>query len=413
MKKMLLSILLTSMMLSGCINSSMNGDDDRPKTLPRSLTSQEEALIASGNEFSFSIFRDIVAAEQEKNIFISPLSISMALGMTLNGAEGETKAGIKETLNMSELELQSINQSYQSLIKLLVELDPKVEMNIGNSLWGDANFPILQSFKDTLQTYFGARVDELDFSDPASVNIINDWVGEQTNGRIEQIIEDQIPDDLVLYLINTIYFKGDWLTQFDPEETRPADFYMEDGSSVKVDMMTREETLTAAFSSDEVEMGELVYGDSLYKMTFLMPADRNMPIDTFVNESLTAANLAAWTGQLQSSELVVNLPKFESSYSKKLNEILIAMGMDKAFDEYRSNFSKINPNARLFISEVIHKANITVNEEGSEAAAATAVGVMPTSGPPSFTLNRPFVYMIRERVSGTILFTGVMRNPTQ
>jgi serpin B len=200
----------------------------------------------------------------------------MALGMTLNGAEGATEAGIKETLGIGKMELQVINQSYQSLIKLLVELDPKVEMNIGNSLWGDDDFAINQSFKDTLQTYFNARVDELDFDDPAAADIINDWVNEQTNGRIERIIDGIIPPDIVLYLINAIYFKGDWLSQFDPDDTQPADFYLQDGSAVRVDMMSQKSPIPI-FRSDEVTMAELAYGDSLYTMTILMPADPIRP----------------------------------------------------------------------------------------------------------------------------------------
>lgn len=413
MKKLLLPFILVGIFFQACVNHGLDNDKERPKTLPRALTSAEEILISSGNEFSFNIFRQIVASEEEKNIFISPLSISMALGMTLNGAEGTTKTGIKKTLGMSEMELQAINQSYQSLIKLLIELDPKVEMTIGNSLWGREGFPINQSFKDTLKTYFDARTDELDFSDPAAADVINDWVNEQTNGRIEQIVDPPIPNDIVLYLINTIYFKGDWLYQFDPEDTKPADFHLPDGSTVQVDMM-RQKLPMATYRSDEVHMGELAYGDSLYKMTILMPGDLETSVDKFVQESLTASNLSNWTNQLKTTnDLRLRLPKFESSYEKKLNEILKDMGMEEAFDDKKADFSKINPDIQLVISEVKHKANITVNEEGSEASAATSVSAGPTSAPPSFIVNRPFVYLIRERISGTVLFVGMMKNPSK
>jgi serpin B len=409
MKKLLLPVVLTFLLIQSCVNSGLDDDNARPNTLPRSLTADEEVLIELGNAFSFNIFRRVAANDADKNVFISPLSISMALGMTLNGAKGETAAGIKETLDMREMELQAINKSYQSLIKLLVELDPKVEMRIGNSLWGRKGFAINPAFKDTLKTYFNARVDSLDFSDPAAADVINDWVNDQTNGRIEKII-DEIPDDLLLYLVNTVYFKGDWLAQFDPEDTNKEDFKLEDGSTVEVNMMSRETDL-ATFRSDKVQMADLAYGDSLYNMTILMPADPAVPINDFIQESLTAANLADWTGRLQTGESMLKMPKFETSYEKELNDILAAMGMDEAFSDIRADFSNINPDKRLVISEVKHKANITVNEEGSEAAAVTSVGITLTSAPPSFVADRPFVYIIRERISGTVLFTGVMRNP--
>lgn len=413
-RSIFLFVLPALIMLAGCSLLNTNDEQDRPDTLPRSLTSNEQELIKSGNNFSLDIFRNVMAAEKESaNVFISPLSISMALGMTLNGAEGTTQSGIKETLGMSRMKLQAINKSYQSLIKLLITLDDEVDIAIGNSIWGDDGFVISQHFKDTLQTYFDARVDELDFDDPAAADVINNWVNDQTNGRISQIVQSPIPSDIVLYLINTIYFKGNWVHQFDPAYTRNAPFYLQDGSSVqvKVNMMRRREMPTAIFSSENVEMAELAYGDSLYKMTILMPANPGTSIDQFVNESLTIANLADWTNQLQARERVVNLPKFESSYDKMLNDILRKMGMDEAFIESNANFSNINSDVQLFISKVKHKANITVNEEGSEAAGATSVGLGPTSAPPSFTVNRPFIYMIRERISGTILFLGVMKNP--
>ena len=212
-------------------------------------------------------------------------------------------------------------------------------------------------------------------------------------------------------LINTVYFKGNWLYQFDAENTKPADFHLPDGSTVQVDMMSQQLPL-ASYRSDEVQMAELAYGDSLYKMTILMPGDAEKPIDSFVQESLTASKLSDWTSQLRiTRDTRLKLPKFESSYKKKLNDVLKSLGMDEAFDKHEANFSKINSGAPLFISKVMHKANITVNEEGSEAAGATSVGINLTSAPPSFRVNRPFVYLIRERISGTVLFMGVMKNP--
>jgi len=170
----------------------------------------------------------------------------------------------------------------------------------------------------------------------------------------------------------------------------------------------------ASLKSEQVHMAELAYGDSLYNMTILMPGQSDTPIESFISESLTALNLADWTEQLETrNDVQVQLPKFESEYGKKLNEILKSMGMAEAFDGFNADFPNINPNKQLYVSEVQHKANITVNEEGSEAAAATSVSVGVTSIGPHFFVDRPFVYLIRERISGTVLFMGMMKNPVQ
>ncbi|WP_185958275.1 serpin family protein [Fodinibius sediminis] len=399
--------------IQGCVNNGVNVDDQHPETLPRSLTAGEEELIRTGHTFSFDLFRKVTATEKEDNVFISPFSVSMALGMMLNGAEGATLSGIKETVDMTEMELQAINQSYQSLTELLLDLDPKVEIQIANSLWGREGFTIAPDFYETLQTYFSARVASLDFSKASSADIINDWVCAETNDRIPAIIDGSIPSEVVLYLINTTYFKGNWLYRFDPEDTKPGQFQLEDGSSVQVEMM-RQNAPIATFRSEIVQMAEMAYGDSLYQMTILMPSDPDVPITRFAEESLSASNLAGWTEQLQKTKLQLKMPKFESSYKKNLNDVLATMGMEEAFDEVDANFSKINADKQLFISKVMHKANITVDEKGSEAAAATSVGIGVTSvQKPSFVVDRPFIYLIRERISGTVLFMGMMRNPSK
>lgn len=400
-------------LMQGCVTSSMEHNQKTPEKLPRSLTSSEKAVISNANTFSYDIFHHVAASDSNKNVFISPLSLSMALGMTLNGAVGETRTGIEKTLDMSGMKLQAINKSYQSLIKLLVNLDPKVKINIANSIWGRKGFSINPAFKDTLQTYFNAQANTLDFGDPAAPGVINDWVSDQTNGRIEKIIEGPIPKDLVLYLINATYFKGHWLYKFNADNTKPEPFHLQDGSTVQVDMMHRKGRLVT-YTSDEVKMAQLAYGDSLYQMTILMPANPDTPIDQFVQQSLTASNMARWTDGLRTArDVELALPKYKSSYKKALNDILKAMGMNEAFNRNKADFSKINAQKQLYISKVKQKANITVNEKGSEAAAVTSVGVskLTSTRPQSFKVNRPFVYMIRERISGTILFMGVMQNP--
>lgn len=381
--------------------------------LPRDLTVTEMQIIEADQSFSYELFRNTVDFDDEENIMISPLSVSMALSMTLNGAKGETFDAMRKTLKMSGLDLDEINDGYKSLIKLLVELDPEVTLKVANSIWHDDEFLVKQEFLDRLIEVFGASIEDMDFKDPASVNRINDWVNTNTEGLIEKII-DEIPDDMVMYLINAIYFKGNWLYKFDEKDTRIDDFYLENGEKKEVDMMIQSDRF-ATYFSEQVHMIELPYGDSLFSMTVLMPADERQPLDQFISESVTSENLNRWRSDLRTplQKIPVQLPKFEMKYEIKYNDILKAMGMEIAFDAYSADFSGIADMSpqNLFISEVKHKTFIRVDEKGTEAAAVTSVGMMPTSMPQPMIVNRPFVFIIHERESGTNLFMGKVMNP--
>ncbi len=405
-------VLIVLLMFNSC-DDSVTGTDDPIAELPRELTATEKMLIEADQAFSYEIFRNTVAFDDEENVIISPLSISMALSMAMNGAEEETYEEMRDVLHLHAMGKKEINEAFKSLIELLIELDPKVTLQIANSVWHRLSLPVKEDFLERLTEYYGAKVQELNFADPASVDIINDWVRENTEGLIETII-DEIPDDMVMYLINALYFKGDWLRPFDTDDTRPGDFRLEDGSSVQVDMM-RQESRFATYFSDEAQMIELPYGDSLFSMTVLMPNDPEMPIDRFVEESLSAENLNNWRANLSvgSRDVILQLPKFELEYEIEYNEILKAMGMELAFDEWEADFTGIadvSPQ-NLFISEVKHKTFIRVDEEGTEAAAVTSVGIGITSMPPSIIVDRPFAFIIHERESGTNLFMGKVKNP--
>ncbi len=417
MKKRIIPFLALFLLFTGCslLDSQDTGKTKIKDELPRPLTAQEKELINAGNAFSYEIFRHISASEGNENIIISPLSISMALGMALNGSAGETREAMKKTLGVSALELEQINKSYQSLIKLLVNLDPKVKMKIANSIWSDKGFPMLPLFLERLKTYFNATAQELDFRDPASADIINNWVKKNTNGKIEKIVE-AIPGGIVAFLINAVYFKGDWLYQFNPGKTEKQDFTLASGSTVKVNMM-QQEAEVAYYRSEDVTMVELPYGNSLYRMTILLPAPSSQPLslNQFINKHLNQASMRKWIDNLEKTEdVIIKMPKFDFNYKKTLNGILKTMGMGIAFSPRKANFSNMSP-AQIFISKVKHKAAITVDEKGTEAAAVTSVSIGITSVQPNpkIVLNRPFVFLIREKVSGTILFMGQVYNPAK
>lgn len=407
---------ITSLLIAAClfIGSCVNNatEDTLPHTLPRELSASEKKVISSGESFGYDIFRRTVAAEEKENVFISPLSISMALGMTLNGASGETRTAMKEALHMQRMNIEEINSSYQSLIDLLVNLDDKVKMKIANSVWNKLGFKVNETFIEQLETYFDAEIREVDFQDSKTVDVINDWVSQNTDGLIEKIVEGNIPPGIVMYLINAIYFKGNWLHEFNPEKTEKRDFNLGDGGIASVDMMNREGDI-AHYISEEVVMVDLPYGDSLYTMSLMMPAGEEKNIDDFIQESLSSENVAQWHNSLQVSKRELGAPKFTMEYEKSLNDILKSMGMEVAFDELQADFSNINDESQLFISEVKHKTFVEVNEEGTEAAAVTSISIGITSaGPGPIIFDRPFVFMIRERISGTVLFMGKMGHPS-
>ena len=408
-------ILIAVLLFSTCQSDVAGPGDTDPKgELPRELTASEIKLVEADRSFSYRIFSETIAYDHEEdNIMISPLSISMALAMTLNGAEGQTYEDMRETLHLTDMDLEEINEAFESLIELLTTVDPEVTMKIANSIWHRTDLPVKEDFLDRVNSHYNAQIEGLDFSNPTAVDRINDWVDKNTEGLISEIIED-IPDHMVMYLINALYFKGDWLSQFDADDTRPADFHLETGETVEVDMMNQEGRF-AIYQSNDVQMIEIPYGDSLFSMTVLMPADRDTPIGHFIENQVTGENLAEWRANLHvdSRDITLQLPKFEMEYEIEYNDILKAMGMEIAFDEGRADFdgiADVSPQ-NLFIDNVKHKTFITVDEEGTEAAAATSVGIGVTSMPPLIIVDRPFVFIIHERESGANLFMGRVKNP--
>lgn len=369
-------------------------------------------LVEADQSFSLEMFREVVKQDETENIFISPLSISMALGMTLNGAKEETFEEIQHTLNFKDLEMQEINEGYQQLIEDISNADPDVQAEIANSLWNKEGFEINDEFRNALQTYFEAEARELDFSDPEAVDIINGWIAEKTHDKITGML-DQIPPSAVMYLINAVYFNGSWKYEFDPEETRERIFNLEDGEQVQVEMMSQRNTY-AHYQSDVVQMIDVPYGDSLFTLTLMMPTDANTPLNEFIESELTQENLQNWYGQLSTEEVDLILPKVELEYKVTLNEMLQALGMNAAFSD-GANFSGINSDPSLQISRILHQTYLKMDEVGTEAAGVTIVEFVITSINPNtkpvYRFDRPYVMILREQSTGAILFVGKIMNP--
>ena len=410
MKRIAFISLIIGFILSG---QSCDRFSDNPEPKTMDLTKKSLELIESDNDFGLEFFKEVLTGDTSPNIMVSPLSVALALGMTYNGASGTTKDAMKETLKLGGLSDQEINESYKSIMDQLVRLDPKVILNIANSIWYKLNFPVQNEFINLNSQYYYAEVNELDFSLPEAKDIINGWVDEKTEGLIPEII-DNISPDVVMYLINAIYFKGVWKYEFDPEKTSERDFYLEDGRNMKVDMMEMEEEVLYT-SNDIFQAVSLPYGDGQFNMFIMLPAAQKTTADIVVE--LNNDNWDSWISSLQTEQVVVKLPKFKFDFFRLLNDDLTDMGMGIAFDPDNADFSGINPERDLYISRVLHKTFIDVNEEGTEAAAVTAVEISETSYNPNepviryFVADHPFLFAIRENSSGTILFMGRVGQP--
>jgi serine protease inhibitor len=394
--------------LSGCglFTQPEDGPPAQLTALPRALTADEQRISLAANQFAFNLFRRLNAAQPNENVFVSPLSVSFSLGMAMNGASGSTLDQMRSTLGFGAAELEQINQGYQGLIALEAGLDESTTFDIANSVWYKQDFTVNQSFIDQVKAAFEADVTASPF-DATTKTAVNDWVNAKTNGKIPTIIESINPLD-VMFLVNAIYFKGSWREQFDPAKTRPMLFRGKSGEQSATTMVRDEGEGKLRFaSSAAATVGELVYGNGAFVMTIVMPND------AYSIEALTAGlDTASWSaliGQMQERDFMVRLPKFTLSYERELKDDLIALGMEVPFSDIGADFSRMTPQ-QVYIAFVKHKTYVDVNEEGTEAAAVTNTGMRMVSMPPCLCVDRPFVFAIRERFSGTILFIGKIVN---
>ena len=389
--------------MAGCAKDK---PEEKKELVQVSLTPNQKSLVLSNNAFGFDVFRTINKSENgDKNIFISPLSISLALAMTYNGANGDTKTEMQNTLRFPELSADEINGYFQKLSNTLLDLDPTVKLGIANSIWYRQEFSVLPDFISINKSYYNAEVQALDFADPASVKKINGWVAGKTNNKIPKVI-DVLDPDLVMLLINAIYFKGQWTYDFDKNMTVEGPFHVSPAEQNNVPFMHQKGTFHY-YSNDSLQILEMPYGQGNFSMVVLLP-----------KQGYTASALAGglnseiWNGWLADTaraNVDIAMPKFKFEYERILNSDLQGLGMMKAFGP--ADFSKINPDADLYISFVKHNSFVDVNEEGTEAAAVTVVGVAVTSIPQEpvyipFVADRPFLFVIRETTTNTILFMG-------
>jgi serine protease inhibitor len=413
----LFPMFIAGMLLAVSCGKSLELEEDLPNgELPDpiriELRSVEKEMIGSDQAFAFEFFENVYrgeALDEDANFMVSPLSLSMALMMTSNGAAGDTKSAMRATLHLNGYGDEEVNAYYKKLKEALLKTDPSTQLSIANAIFTNQLVDIRKAFLNTNQSYFDATIRKVNFADPATVGIINGWASEHTNGLIKKVIDKTDPLDL-MYLLNAIYFKGIWTTQFDKKNTSRKPFTHEDGGSANVDMM--HQTATFNYTADKsFQLVQLPYGNQAFSMMVLLPKE-----GISLGDAVTVLNGDGyWEGLrsgLSDAEVVLSLPKFKTEYSKKLNDVLTKMGMGIAFSD-QADFSGMSDYSAK-ISFVKQDTYISTDEEGTEAAAVTTVGVVITSFPQPrqvvFNANRPFLYLIQENSTGAILFMGAVKH---
>ncbi len=412
--------LMLTTVVSGCLlmvtscRTTVIAPSDPDFVTPTGQPRVSAPFAEQTTRFAFDLAKRVTEKEgPESNVFVSPLSLHIALGMILNGAKDKTAQEIQKVLNFNAQTMAEANQTYQNLMENLPVTNPKLTLQLANSLWYRNTFEVAQSFQDVLKQTFRAEVSAQNFSDPATVGLINSWASRKTNGKIPKVIETIQPDNQ-LFLLNALYFKADWQKPFTVSATVDAPFTLASGAQKTVRMMRLDTDLRRAFRTSYVAF-ELPYHSSPtvgpdLAMTVILPALNNTADNVLF--SMTSADWMQLQKDMVPGSIDIGLPKFTLSYEINLNSILSQMGMPTAFTD-RANFSNMNPKGDLTLSFVKQNTFIAVDEKGTEAAAVTIGGISTTSVKMPTLCDRPFVIVIHEKTSGTVLFVGKIADPTK
>src|SRR5690606_37095721 len=398
-------LILPLLVVAACQETAITPDN--PPNL-RTLSAAERQASKSSNDFAFNLFRNL-PTDPADNSFISPLSVSMALGMLLNGADGEVRESILNTIDFKDFTAEEVNAGFRDLTELLLSMDRKVNFGLANSVWYRQELTVNNSFASVIENYYDGKIMGLDFESPASKNVINSWVESKTNNRIKDLIKEINPDH-VMFLVNAIYFKGDWTHQFDKSKTKKAPFTTLSGATTQVDMMFSKGVSMKYKTTPDFQLLDIPYGNGQFRFTMLMPNEYG-GITSLV-ETLNAETFNTLIDESDTISVELELPKFKMNWRNDLIQSLGQMGM--IMTGYPLLFE--GPTPAIKVGQVIHQSFLEVNEEGSEAAAATSIGMefvcVCPQPPPKITIDKPFLFMIREQHSGAILFMGQLTDPS-
>ncbi|WP_439582187.1 serpin family protein [Dyadobacter bucti] len=399
------TLIFIAAALISCTNDTVNpgSNEVTPVEIP--------SRISDGTtSFAFDFLHNLLETQPaEDNLFVSPLSLHMALGMLLNGAENETSQEILKALKMEGVSIEDLNSAYKTLINDLPVADSKVSLGLANSAWYKSGFQVETDYQNVLKSSFNAEITGLPFDD-AGKDRINKWASDKTNGKIKKVL-DKISPEHVMFLLNALYFKGDWSYQFDAKNTVDAQFQLENGTTKQVKMMNVKSDFKSA-SNTTYNAVSLPYANGQFNLTLVIPNGQNT-VDKVLKE-MTAEewNTLQSTG-LRKAGINVGLPRFTLDYSADLNSTLDNMGIKKVFTG-AAELGKINKTADLYVDFIKQDAYLGIDEKGTEAAAVTTIGIGLTSvtpEPPRFICDRPFALIISENTSNTILFMGRIKNP--
>jgi serpin B len=387
-------------------NSTPGGQADSLRSLPRAVSVTEQQGISANNAIALRLLRE-TAVGTTKNVLLSPFSVSTALGLTMNGAAGGTEDAMRTALGWGTRPRADINAAYRDLAALLPTLDPAVTFRSVNGIWVRTPMRAHPDFVSDASRFFNAGVNSA-ATPQAMFAAVNAWASTATDGLVPKALEEPPPDDLTMLLANAVLFKGEWRDRFDPANTTPRPFRLENGSSPNLPTMSRRGGFRA--SSDPTATAvELPYGNSAYSMLLVLP--RTGTIGEYVAR-LDSARLADLVARLgPQSDVPLYLPRFKTSSSLELRPALTAMGMGVAFSDAASFPRLFDDGAGQKLEFVRHAVTVEVDEEGTKAAAVTIVGAVPTSASLPIEFNRPFLFFIRERFTGALLFSGVVRDP--
>jgi serpin B len=395
--------ILAASLLTGC-KKDKTSESAVPK--PIEMTEKGSQIISASNDFGIEMFRQVSMVDSG-NLMLSPLSASSALSMLLNGCDGETFTQIGAMLGYKDLTADEINGLYKSLVAQLLDADPEVNLALANAIWYRQGFQVKAEFLNTMHSSYDATTEALDFDSPQALTTINNWASDNTNGKITKVM-DEISADAVMFLMNALYFKGNWTYKFDKSKTSLQPFNPDGQSPVMVDMMKANLSFRQIFGLGYTAI-ELPYGRQNFSMVILLPVEG---LDSF-NNGFDGSKWHEITAALDGATPIsrdLSIPKFKFSYEKQLNDQLKAMGMLDAFMPGLADLSGI-ADADLFVSFVKQNTFVDVNEEGTEAAAVTTIGVELTSLPDPVIINKPFIFAIRERMSNSLLFIGKVELP--
>ena len=408
-----LLILLTSVASSSCSRISYGqklpstlGDKPHPIE-PIELTSEQQQFVIDGNNYAFRMAA-VVEESEKGDVLLSPLSASYVLGMISNGACGLTREQMAATLGFSSANESAMNDFFHLMLTGAPKVDPSIKIEIANAILANNNYPLKKAFKQSATEQYMAEVKNMDFASVDVAGLVNKWASDHTHGMIRYILDETSPD-ASLYAMNAIYFKGSWCDEFDKKDTRNEDFTTNRGEKKTVEMMHRNDQMRYV-ENDMFSMVRLPYGNEGYSMEVLLPAEGKTIADV-----LASLNGESWQQAMQSASkymVDLKLPKFSSEYSIILNSPLKQLGMKDAFSPSAADFTRLSDRS-AYISRVLQKCKIEVDEKGTEAAAVTVVEMRTTSSAPRptptaiFHANRPFIYIITENTTGSIYFIGM------